>query len=166
MAIPRLRGSKDKDTAYLIMARRNLSTNRPDTLTQTFHHPQSFPCSRAADHTCGNECMACPVVPAWAVGVLAPSELTTTSQPSLPSVSNFVLITKQSPRHTGGCFTFDRCNFYKLIKPFGGSCTIVCPSHTGWILAAYRRCEFWLRDHLPTAHVTMAQPGQAAWVVA
>ncbi len=28
-----------------------LSTDRPDTLTQTFLHPKLFPCSRAADHT-------------------------------------------------------------------------------------------------------------------
>ena len=33
------------------MARRLISTNRPDTLTQTFFIRQLFPCSRAADHT-------------------------------------------------------------------------------------------------------------------
>jgi hypothetical protein len=46
---------RNRDAAYLIMARRLISTNRPDTLTQTFLHPQLFPCSRAADHTFGKQ---------------------------------------------------------------------------------------------------------------
>ena len=33
------------------MARRHISTNRPDTLTQTFFIHQLFPCSQTADHT-------------------------------------------------------------------------------------------------------------------
>ncbi len=33
------------------MARRHISTNRPDTLTQTFFPESLFPCSQKADHT-------------------------------------------------------------------------------------------------------------------
>jgi hypothetical protein len=44
---------KDRYAAYLIMARRHISTNRPDTLTQTFFIHQLFPCSQTADHTFG-----------------------------------------------------------------------------------------------------------------
>src|ERR1039457_6731528 len=42
---------KDRYAAYLIMARRHISKNRPDTLTQTFFIHQLFPCSQTADHT-------------------------------------------------------------------------------------------------------------------
>ena len=38
---------------YLIMARRLISTNRPNTFTQTSFHSKLFPCIHAADHTFG-----------------------------------------------------------------------------------------------------------------
>src|ERR1039458_3598002 len=41
--------SKDRYAAYLIMARRHISTNRPHTLTQPFFIHQLFPCSQTAD---------------------------------------------------------------------------------------------------------------------
>jgi hypothetical protein len=46
--------SKDRYAAYLIMARRLISTPRPDTSTQAFLHPQLFPYIQTADHTLRN----------------------------------------------------------------------------------------------------------------